>query len=205
MVEGLFLSAVRALGGRVGPEARRAYAAVDAAYRGRPYHDLGHVEHALETSLFLAEDLSPAEGARVVLALVYHDAVYDPRANDNEARSAAVARQALASLSVEKADLAEIERLILLTRDHHASDPLGTLVVDADLAILQASAERYDAYAAAIREEYAFVPEEAYREGRRRVLEGLLARRLFTSPLLDEAAARANLKREIGRLDAQRV
>ena len=200
MVEALFLSALAALGGAVGPESRAAYAALRSAYEGRAYHSLRHVEHTLETYLFIADDLPPTAGARVVLALAYHDAVYDPQAGDNEARSALMARRALAPLGVEEADLAGIERLILLTRGHEATDPLGSLVVDADLAILQEPPERYDAYAAAIRREYAFVPDDAYRNGRRRVLEGLLGRRLFTSPLLDEAAARANIEREIAGL-----
>ncbi len=200
MVESLFLSAVAALGGRIGPPTRAAYALLDTACRGRSYHNLRHIEAVLETYLVLADDLDPLDAARVVLALCYHDAVYDPRAADNEAQSAAFARTSLNPLGIEESDLAEIERLILVTRDHRAFDPLGALVADADLAILAASPREYDAYAVAIRQEYAHVPDDAYRAGRKRVLKGLLARRLFTSPLLDEAAARSNIEREIAGL-----
>lgn len=204
MVEALFLGAVAALGGRTDAAARRAYAELDAAYdqAHRAYHDLRHVESTLNAYLFLADDLGTETGARVVLALVYHDAVYEPRAGDNEERSAAFARRALGTVGIEESDLLEIERLILLTQRHAADDPVGALVIDADLAVLQGTPEEYDAYAAAIRREYAFVPEAAYREGRVRVLEGLLGRRLFTSPLLDEDAARANMTREIVGLKA---
>lgn len=198
MVESLFLSAVTALGGSQDTKAEAAYASLERRYRGRAYHSLRHIEAVLEAYLFLAEDLDPPSAARVVLALCYHDAVYDPRAEDNEAQSADLARTALAPLGIDEADLDEIARLILVTRDHRADDPQGALVADADLAILQATPDEYDRYAAAIRKEYAHVPEDAYRTGRRRVLEGLLARdSLFVSPLLDEAAARANLSREI--------
>jgi len=74
----------------------------------------------------------------------------------------------------------------------------------AGLAILGASAADYDRYARAIREEYAWVPEQDYRAGRRRILEGFLEReRLFYMPPLFERlemSARANLRREIERL-----
>ena len=164
----------------------------------RAYHNLRHVEAVLET----AERLMPEGSAHVVLALIYHDAVYDPRAKDNEERSAQMAREELRSLGVPNEDLDEVARLILLTKHHQVSpgDEAGSAVVDADLAILQASPEEYDRYAAAIREEYAWVPEEEYRIGRAKVLEGLMSRKLFSSALLDEEMARANMRREIDRL-----
>ncbi len=193
MIEALFIEAVAALGGRADAASRRAYAAMARAHEGRAYHNLGHVESALKTLSRLVADPDP----RVVLALCLHDAVYDPRATDNEAQSGCFAWDLLAPLGVGRDDLTEIERLILATKDHVAMDPVSTLVVDADLSILAASAEEYDAYAAAIRREYAFVPEDEYRAGRTRVLRGLLERKLFTSPVMDEGAARANIAREI--------
>jgi len=186
----------------VGTEEDQAYATLEASYRDRKraYHNLRHIERVLETFLAIEEDLDPMDGARIILALCYHDAVYDPKQKDNEAKSAALARRELAPLGVEEADLAEIERLILVTKNHRASDPLGGVVVDADLAILASATAEYDAYAKAIRKEYAFVPDEEYRAGRRQVLESLLSKKLFASPLLDEEAARDNLEREIASL-----
>jgi predicted metal-dependent HD superfamily phosphohydrolase len=61
----------------------------------------------------------------------------------------------------------------------------------------------YDAYAEAIRREYDWVPEEAYRTGRAAVLERFLTRpRLYHTAAMTthEPAARANLRREIERL-----
>ena len=198
MVESLFHGAVRTLGVRGNAE---VYERLEAAYWGRAYHDLRHVEAVLGTFLTIEEDLAPLDEVRAILALAYHDAVYDPKASDNEARSAAFMRAELAPLGVEGTDLAEIERLILATKDHAATDPLAALVIDADLAILAAPPDEYDAYAAAIRQEYVHVPDEAYRIGRTEVLESLLKKeRLFASTLLDEAAARENMRRELGRL-----
>ncbi len=202
MSEAVLSGAALALGGQIGAKSRAAYQALKTSYAvgERAYHGLHHVQDVLDTFFHLWDGGDEALGARVALALLYHDAVYDPRAKDNEAQSATMAREALASLGIGSWDLDEVERLILVTRDHRADDLAGSLVVDADLAILQSAPHEYDRYAAAIRQEYAFVPEDEYRAGRTRVLERLLSRRLFTSPLLDEAAARANLRREIGQL-----
>ena len=62
----------------------------------------------------------------------------------------------------------------------------------------------YRAYAEAIRREYAFVPDQLYRPGRRRALEGFLAReRIYLTDRLGalwERAARTNLAGEIAEL-----
>jgi predicted metal-dependent HD superfamily phosphohydrolase len=83
-------------------------------------------------------------------------------------------------------------------------DRNGALLADADLAILAAEPAAYARYAAAVREEYAAVPDETFRPGRAAIL-----RRLTELPALfrivpDRAAwtarARANLEAEIAEL-----
>jgi predicted metal-dependent HD superfamily phosphohydrolase len=70
--------------------------------------------------------------------------------------------------------------------------------------VLATAPDRYRAYAQAIRHEYAVFPDELYRLGRRRVLEGFLARpqiyRIEWLRALWEAPARANLASEIAEL-----
>ncbi|RYD49126.1 MAG: hypothetical protein EOP83_25545 [Verrucomicrobiaceae bacterium] len=188
------------------PEASDAFERVVQRYEdtGQAYHNLDHVAAVLLWVGRLGK-LNPRDLATSALAVFYHDAVYDTRAKDNEERSAEFARQELGRLGVPEDGLVEIVRLILLTKTHRVEegDLAGAVVVDADLAILQAPPEEYDRYAAAIREEYAWVPEEEYRAGRTKVLKRLMSRRLFHSPLLDEEAGRANMRREIERLRHQ--
>ncbi len=118
----------------------------------------------------------------MVLATWYHDAVYDPRAGDNEARSADLARRDLTGLGVGADRVDRVAGLVLATRDHRAADPDAAVLVDADLAILAVPAGDYAAYVAAVRAEYGFVPEAAWRAGRAAVLAGFLARpRLFAT------------------------
>ncbi|MFB9835232.1 metal-dependent phosphohydrolase, partial [Actinoallomurus acaciae] len=61
--------------------------------------------------------------------------------------------------------------------------------------------DRYAAYAAAVREEYAAVPDEAFRAGRAEILRGLLALpalyRTAPARVRWEAAARHNVGTEL--------
>ncbi|MGW5671933.1 HD domain-containing protein, partial [Micromonospora sp. NPDC003776] len=100
----------------------------------------------------------------------------------------------------------EVRRLVLLTAGHAVppEDPDGALLCDADLAILAAPPAAYDRYAAAVRREYAHVPDPAFRAGRAQVLTALLALpalyRLPEPHARWESAARANLARELATL-----
>ncbi|MGL4552499.1 MAG: HD domain-containing protein [Gemmataceae bacterium] len=158
----------------------------------RHYHTLTHVLAVLEAL--------PGAGTTLAVAAWYHDAVYDPRAADNEERSAGLMRRSLMMLPPDVLD--EAARLIRLTKTHQAADDDadGMALLDADLAILGADVADYDAYAAAIRREYAWVPEADYREGRTAVLRRFLGRgRIYHTARMSgrEGAARANLEREI--------
>ncbi|NUM43201.1 MAG: hypothetical protein HUU38_00730 [Anaerolineales bacterium] len=174
---------------------------------GRVYHTLEHIEQVLQKIALLLASLTPplphSTHLALKLAAWLHDVVYDPRRNDNEEQSAVWATQALEPLHLPAHLLTTITQLILATRKHEAKadDLPAQILLDADLSILGAEAERYEAYAAAIRQEYGFVPEAAYRAGRAEVLARFLAREriYFTDQAHEwwETSARENLKREI--------
>jgi predicted metal-dependent HD superfamily phosphohydrolase len=174
----------------------------------RRYHTLDHVAAVLRTIAELAAAEPHGDLRATRLAGWYHDVIYDPTAPDNEARSAAHAHARLLALGlpVELAD--DVARLIELTAGHGAAadDLDGRILIDADLAILGAPPAVYDRYAAAIRAEYAHVPDDAYRMGRAEALRGFAGRpRLFLTDTADRrfgATARTNLERELARLSA---
>ncbi|MFI6256262.1 metal-dependent phosphohydrolase [Micromonospora zamorensis] len=173
----------------------------------RHYHTVAHLTAVLDV---VDEHADLAGWPDVVrLAAWFHDAVYDPRAvgDANERDSAALAESVLAGLGVPAPTAAEVRRLVLLTAGHTVApaDPDGALLCDADLAVLAAPPADYDRYAAAIRREYAHVPEPAFRAGRAAVLTGLLALpALFRLPPLAarwEEPARDNVRRELAALN----
>jgi predicted metal-dependent HD superfamily phosphohydrolase len=112
----------------------------------------------------------------------------------------------LAGLGAPPAIVDDVNRLVLLTAGHvtERRDRDGALLCDADLAVLAGSPADYDAYAAAVRREYAHVPDADFRAGRADVLRRLLALpALYRVPKLRaawEPAARANLERELAGL-----
>jgi predicted metal-dependent HD superfamily phosphohydrolase len=169
----------------------------------RRYHNLDH----LRAVLAHLDQLGPASRA-ARLGAWYHDAVYEPGRDGNEASSAALARSGLAAIGVEAGVVDEVVRLVHLTASHRADpgDTDGAHLCDADLAVLGSAPPAYDAYRQAVRAEYAAVDEQAWRLGRGQVLEEFLGRDpIFTTPsgrLLWEAPARANMSRELNDLRA---
>lgn len=172
----------------------------------RHYHNLRHVAEMLRLLEHFAA--SAADYTAVRFAAWFHDAVYDTRSKTNEEESAELAARALAELQVKPATVSLTRRLILATKRHEAENdvPDFGLLLDADLSILGAEDETYRAYGEAIRREYAWVPEDAYREGRLKVLGHFLRREhlYYTEPLAErfEAKARRNLSNEIQTLSS---
>lgn len=170
----------------------------------RRYHTTAHLADVLARVDVLAPHA--ADPAAVELAAWFHDAVYRPDRSENEERSAALAERALPELGVAPARTAEVARLVRLTVTHDPApgDTNGEVLCDADLAVLAGAPQDYAAYAAAVRAEYGFVPDEAFRTGRAAVLRQLLALpRLFRTPYGTthwEAPARRNLTAELTEL-----
>ncbi len=162
----------------------------------RHYHTLQHLAECLQLqseSAHLAQ--RPAE---IAIALWFHDAVYDVKAHDNEARSADWAVTALQAAGVSAEVQARAHALIMATE--HTAAPLtgdAALLVDIDLAILGAAPARFAEYEWQIRQEYAWVPKDVFMAKRHAVLQEFVARlNIYSTAFLHsklESAARANL------------
>ena len=174
----------------------------------RHYHTLTHINTVLREATQLAEelDLNVADREMLMLAVCAHDVVYDGRPGDDERASAVWARTQLADADIDEDVVAHVGDLILATINHQADieDRVADVLLDADLSILGASPDAYDAYALAVREEYSQVPDRVWRAGRADIMSRLLDREhLYRTPGARgrwEAAARANLQRELARL-----
>jgi predicted metal-dependent HD superfamily phosphohydrolase len=166
----------------------------------RRYHSTKHLLHVLTMIDRLADD---HDVFLVRLAAWFHDAVYAIPAGQvsNEEASARLALRELSRVGIEQEDLNQVARLVRLTESHLPGprDPEGELLCDADLAILAAEPAGYADYVAAVREEYAQLPEEQFLAGRLAVLTELADREIFRTAkgrqLTD--AARANLATEL--------
>jgi predicted metal-dependent HD superfamily phosphohydrolase len=167
----------------------------------RAYHTAAHL-----AAMFSLLDRTPFEIARPDLlawAIWYHDAVYDPRASDNESESARLFQMSpiATSLSTDEGNI--VIEMILATKNHVALTQDQAVLIDLDLSILGEDAALFDAYDAAIRAEYRFVPAEDYAIGRSKVLRIFQARpAIYASPLMAdfERRAKSNIARSLARL-----
>ncbi|MFO7563269.1 MAG: hypothetical protein R6X02_11550 [Enhygromyxa sp.] len=173
----------------------------------RRYHGVAHIDALARLFEQVAAGPGWRRPAEVALAILFHDAIYEPGRPDNEARSAQLARERLADW--DQVEVERIAALIEATASHGAAqteaDPDLGHFLDADVAILGAPPEVYDRYARGVLEEYAPVVDvAAFRAGRRVfVLEQLARPQLFhTLWFRDhyEATARENLGRELASL-----
>lgn len=176
----------------------------------RHYHNYTHIADLLGQLTLHHEAFDDPEA--VEAAILFHDAIYDSKAKDNEAQSAALADDWLRD-KVEPDRLARIVRMIEATAshevsgDHESGEALDTaLFLDMDLSILATPQERYDAYEDAVRREYSWVEESIWRERRAEFLRHFLARPfIFHTGLYraaHEADARTNMMRSLATLDA---
>lgn len=196
-----------ARGAHPSPEAEAAFEALLARHREphRRYHTATHVMWVLRHlhELTVAGE-GPSDVAAAQLAALFHDVVYDPRATDNEARSAALAVEAAAALEWPADRCSLVHRLVMATAGHRPADADEAALVDADLAILGAPPNEYAAYARAVRAEYAHVPDDAWRVGRTAVLRSFASmEHLYSTELMRrtrEARAFANIAAELATL-----
>lgn len=175
----------------------------------RVYHTLDHMIAAAAEFDIVQRKVGWQEPEAVYVAVLAHDAVYEPgRSGENERLSGALARQWAEAYWPEAGWGERAEFLVQQTADHYAA-PLGEdsdldLFLDCDLAILGAEPSVYDAYARGIRAEYEPVVGDAYAAGRSAFLQSLLARAtLFRSGFFRErleTQARSNVAREAASL-----
>lgn len=182
---------------------RQAYAEVH-----RAYHDWRHIEALL--AQFRHHHAQVLRPEAMLLAILYHDCIYDSLSKTNERDSAARMRAELGG-RVAAAPLADAETLIIATETHTLPQDMDSdlaadcaLFLDMDLSILGADAAAYNSYEAAIREEYAVIPDDAFGTGRKAVLTRFLDRaQLYFTEIYrtsHEAPARTNLARAIAAL-----
>ncbi len=169
----------------------------------RAYHNLDHIAACLDEFDPVRSLATNAEA--VEFSIWFHDAIYDPRAHDNEERSAALAVTIAREANLPALFITAVTEFVLATK--HKSIPTTSdarLVVDIDLAILGKPPAMFDDYERKIRSEYSFVPDDQFRAGRAVILKQFQARPTiyFTDYFRQryEAQARMNLDGSLSKL-----
>jgi len=173
----------------------------------RAYHNLSHIKTLLNLLESFRSQIQDYDAIR--FSIWFHDVIYDTKRNDNEEESASLASKMMKQLHVNSEIIHLVRDLILATKAHDDRNlpRSAKLFLDMDLAILGTSEEIYKEYGQAIRKEYAWASESAYREGRHRVLKSFIERdRIYITDEMQaryEGQARKNIHTEIKTLDSQ--
>lgn len=174
----------------------------------RHYHTAIHLQEMMEYLQVIRDchvvDQQQLHYVCLVLAIYFHDAIYDPKSSTNEEDSEKLWQSCAKDLHLPNDIVTRVSHLILETKHHklpssYDADPTLSLFLDLDLAVLAKEPDAYMAYASMIRREYHFVPAETYCTKRAEILQSMLTSRLFGSPFFAscEERARRNLQQEI--------
>jgi predicted metal-dependent HD superfamily phosphohydrolase len=168
----------------------------------RRYHAIGHIAACLRVLELYRDRLSKLEFAMLVLALIYHDVIYDvvPGAK-NEKNSAHLWVGYADEREFDLYVLQTVSRLILLTARHTFEpcgcgdilDKLGPIMIDIDMHVLALpwhppAGERYTPwtcyweYARAVRQEYGAYKLQDYVAGRLHFLSTVDPQATFYTP-----------------------
>ena len=121
----------------------------------RHYHGVRHVTWVVRHVEELAAAEPVGDIAAVVVAAFFHDAVYDPRATDNEAASARLADRELAVLGWDDVRRERVAAMVEATAMHDVPTETAietaiatdtAVLLDADLAVLGSDPASYQAY-----------------------------------------------------------
>ena len=139
----------------------------------RHYHNLTHLDSLVEQLLTIKNQIE--DWQTLTFSVAYHDIIYNPLRQDNEAKSAALAYDRLTQLNLPSTQKEKCKQQILATKKHQVSNSADTnYFIDADLSILGSDNKSYLNYSVQIRKEYRHFPDILYKPGRRKVLAGFL-------------------------------
>ncbi|KAH8587161.1 hypothetical protein B0O99DRAFT_493431, partial [Bisporella sp. PMI_857] len=173
----------------------------------RFYHTLSHVDRML----FLLSKYGDGVQKKIVvmLAIFFHDIVYNPERNDNEIQSIELFKLFARDAELPKETIEYVSAFIGATITHSMDASLSALnngedlklFLDFDLEVLSREESQYQAYAEQIRMEYNNVCQREYYIGRIKILSSFLDRkRIYFSDIFYDTCeinARRNVTNEL--------
>lgn len=165
---------------------------------GRHYHNMDRLNSLVTIIHDMNRTHPDTDLENMVLAGIYHDAVYIPGGMDNEEKSAEYALRSI----LDKSTALGVYDIIVALRDNQTYGDKDTMIVmDADLSILAGDDEQYRSFSDGIRAEWWHLSDDEYAVERGEVLRRLLSGSIYH--LLDrewESRARYNIRCELDSL-----
>lgn len=139
--------------------------------KSRYYHTSKHLQTMMNEVSQFRNEIENLDA--FLFALYYHDIIYNPLQTDNEHQSAILFENRIGSTTFP--NISKSVEIIESTKKHRFStDNDINIFLDLDLLILGKSKSEYLEYCRNVRHEYIMIPEENYREGRKKVIQSFL-------------------------------
>lgn len=157
-----------------------------SAYANRPYHGISHIEKMLR-DLRQTTEYTPKNAPALVLAIIYHDIVYDVQSSINEYESTKYFSRAMSSIGIPPDIESDVIYNIMATKHDGKRWRLQTdqskIIHDLDLLVFADPYEELVKSNALVEQEYmqVFCPEDVY-TGRRNFLIDFVKSPLYVHP-----------------------
>lgn len=174
----------------------------------RHYHTAVHLQEMISYYEILKDSPclahSDFESNIILLAIFFHDSIYDVHSTTNEEDSAKLFEKFANELALDQTLQKQVVDYILATKKHQVSqdNTIGmSIFLDLDMAVLGKASNAYQVYANLIRREYDYVPIDTYCDKRAEILTIFLQQeRIYGTAILRETwetRARENIQTEI--------
>lgn len=169
----------------------------------RHYHTLNHINFCLQELEPVKNSLHNPEA--VELAIWFHDIIYTIGQNNNEDKSAKLAREFCKKNGLSSSFTEQIETHVLATKHiSPGSDLDSQYLADIDMAILGQSSDIFDEYENQIYQEYSTLYSKSdYQKGRKNFFEIVLKNPIYSTDYFKnkyQQSAENNIKRIIANL-----
>lgn len=194
--------------------------------KGRHYHNIDHIYKMCSLLEKYKKKIKGMEYEWIFFAIVYHDIIYKPKNNNNEAASSVYFKKiVLKYFDISKSMLGDnVEELVnnayftnyvskaIMATTHKGLfmdgiNPSIALMLDFDLSVLSSTKEEYEEYSKNIRKEYKMFSDILYYPNRAVVLQSFLNKpRIYLSKEFKsrEKKARKNIENEIKKLTSKK-
>lgn len=166
----------------------------------RHYHNLEHISMLFATAASHGIRLSVPQ----VLAIWYHDSIYDPTTKDNEEKSNELFLTHHGDTLI-KDYTTRASNIIIDTKFHRSENSESHTVLDLDLCGFGYDWETFQYTTSLIRKEYAHLPDDVWKVNRKLFLEMMLNRTFIFNTHWGrdfyEIKARKNIQKELLTLD----
>ena len=164
---------------------------LEAYSTNRYYHTIAHINYMLKH--MYGFELNGRDFSKMIMAILYHDIVYDAASNKNEYNSAEFFANHNKNLSAFNEDEVEEIKSLILIKSHKETPKTKLEKIICDLDLRELSSDRQSEITEQVRKEYSHLSDKEFYKGRLEFFKNMLNKKfiyhtdLYRSSLEDQA------------------